>query len=418
MVKHYGFLFLLLFCTKMTAQYTDVINSNRPGFSESPFAVGLGIVQIEGGFTHQLYKNRATNKRLATNQFMQTVRMGAFFERLEWSGFAFQDNNYFYTDPFEQRRAGASIGFGIKYLLYHHDYKKPKEIRSWKKKNAFDWKRIIPSIGIATSASFYTAPKLNSKDPNLPKDLLFQPTPLFSFTNTHTPESTSNSSFLGRIALLFHNDLNDNWALTTNVVYNKTYDRQDQYAIALSSNYVLSNRWGVFGETRQVLRPEHTAEASVGTAFLANQDLQFDVTIHGGVTELDRSIGFSIGASYRFDKHIDRYKIIEIDGAGNKIIPPKSPPFFTRAGLFFKTIPQKTKELVTVGILSTGDFFRELFKKKKRPKKKRKVKTLRKPSRGVNLLKEQNNRDLLRNEKTTPADNITKPETETPTQNE
>lgn len=405
MVKHYGFLCLLFFCSKMTAQYTDVINSNRPGFSESPFAVGLGVVQIEGGFTHQLYKNRTTNKRLATNQLRQTVRMGAFSERFEWNGFAFQDNNYFYIDPFEQRRAGASFGIGIKYLLYHHNYQKPKEIRSWKEKNAFDWKRLIPSVGIATSASFYTAPKLNSIDPNLPKDLLFQPTPLFSFTSTHTRENTSNSNFLSRIALLLQNDLNDHWVVTTNLVYNKTYNREDQYAISLSSNYVLSDRWAVFGETRHVIRPEHTAEASVGTAFLANQDLQFDAAIHGGVTELGRSIGFSIGASYRFDKHIDHYKIIEIDGAGNKIIPPKPPPFFTRAGLFFKTIPQKTKELVTVGILSTGDFFRELFKKKKRPKKKRKVKALRKPTRGVNLLKEQNNRDLLRNEKTTSSDN-------------
>jgi hypothetical protein len=29
------------------AQYTDIINSNKPGFSESPYSVGKGIYQFE-----------------------------------------------------------------------------------------------------------------------------------------------------------------------------------------------------------------------------------------------------------------------------------------------------------------------------------------------------------------------------------
>ena len=29
------------------AQYTDVINSNKPGFSESPYSVGRGVYQFE-----------------------------------------------------------------------------------------------------------------------------------------------------------------------------------------------------------------------------------------------------------------------------------------------------------------------------------------------------------------------------------
>ena len=29
------------------AQYTDVINSNKPGFSESPYSVGKGVYQFE-----------------------------------------------------------------------------------------------------------------------------------------------------------------------------------------------------------------------------------------------------------------------------------------------------------------------------------------------------------------------------------
>jgi|SaaInl0LU_22_DNA_1037365.scaffolds.fasta_scaffold01158_5 hypothetical protein len=418
MVKQYGFLFLLFFCANITAQYTDVINSNRPGFSESPFAVGLGIFQVEGGFIHQAYKKQTENKRLTLNQLTQTFRMGAFSERFEWNGFAFQDNNYFYKNAFKQRRAGASFGLGVKYLIYNHAYKKPSAIRSWKKRHAFDWKRLIPSVGIAASGSFYFAPKLHSKEPDLPNPLLFPRTPLFSFTNTHILESTRNAHFLGRIALLLQNDLNHNWVVTTNVVYNQTYERTDQFSLIVSSNYVLTKNWAIFGETRQVLSPDHTAEFSIGTAFLAHQNLQFDAAIHRGSAMQGRSSGFSIGASYRFDNHTDSYTIIEIDAAGNKIIPPKRTPFLIKAGRFFKSIPQNTKELVTVGILSTGDFFRELFQKKKKTPKKRRVKRAKKPRRGMNLLKEQTDREILRKAKTNPPNNASNSKTKLSTQTE
>lgn len=43
-------LFIPLFFTgsiSVFSQYTDVINSNKPGFSESPYSVGAGIYQFE-----------------------------------------------------------------------------------------------------------------------------------------------------------------------------------------------------------------------------------------------------------------------------------------------------------------------------------------------------------------------------------
>ena len=45
---------LSLFLTgAIHAQYTDQINSNRPGVSIGAFAVGKGIVQFEGGFEYR-----------------------------------------------------------------------------------------------------------------------------------------------------------------------------------------------------------------------------------------------------------------------------------------------------------------------------------------------------------------------------
>ena len=42
-------LFILFSFTDVNAQYTEVINSNRPGVSESAFSVGTGVVQFEAG---------------------------------------------------------------------------------------------------------------------------------------------------------------------------------------------------------------------------------------------------------------------------------------------------------------------------------------------------------------------------------
>ena len=40
------------------AQYTETINSKRPGFSESPFAVGKRVYQLETGLFYQNSENK------------------------------------------------------------------------------------------------------------------------------------------------------------------------------------------------------------------------------------------------------------------------------------------------------------------------------------------------------------------------
>ena len=45
-------LILIISFNSAYAQYTEVINSNRPGVSKSAFSVGTGVVQLEtGAFT-------------------------------------------------------------------------------------------------------------------------------------------------------------------------------------------------------------------------------------------------------------------------------------------------------------------------------------------------------------------------------
>ena len=41
------FIFFLFSFSSIFSQYTEVINSNKPGFSESPYSVGSGVYQFE-----------------------------------------------------------------------------------------------------------------------------------------------------------------------------------------------------------------------------------------------------------------------------------------------------------------------------------------------------------------------------------
>ena len=64
-------------------QYTDVINSNRPGKSQSAFSVGKTVIQAEGGFYG--IQEEHSDLRYEASGFGSdlSIRYGAFFEQFE-----------------------------------------------------------------------------------------------------------------------------------------------------------------------------------------------------------------------------------------------------------------------------------------------------------------------------------------------
>ena len=82
--------FLLLSLTLLSfldsnAQYTDVINSNRPGKSMSAFSVGKTVIQAELGVygvneKHELLEYQAKGMGTDIN-----IRYGAILEQLEFN---------------------------------------------------------------------------------------------------------------------------------------------------------------------------------------------------------------------------------------------------------------------------------------------------------------------------------------------
>ena len=136
------------------AQYTNVINSNKPGFSESPYSVGTGIYQFESNLFYQDMRVATAKNAPQSLGIDLLFRTSFFLEKLELNSthLTYQrdqvnPNNTLATNDFMSGLSNATIG--AKYLVFQQEFTdKTKEVRSWKRRNAFDKKRLIPSVAV------------------------------------------------------------------------------------------------------------------------------------------------------------------------------------------------------------------------------------------------------------------------------
>ena len=131
------------------AQFTDVINSNRPGKSQSAFSVGKNVFQVESG----LYAFNEKHDLLVTesNGFGTdlSIRYGFMKEELELILDLQYQGDLFKTILGTERRSGfKQTTIGGKYLFYdpNKNYVEKKNLHSWKAKYKFKWREFIPSL--------------------------------------------------------------------------------------------------------------------------------------------------------------------------------------------------------------------------------------------------------------------------------
>lgn len=106
----FTFTFLLVFTTNnLLAQYTEVINSNRPGVSRSAFSVGTNVLQFEVGPYIINEEHSRLDYEVAGWGTDFSARYGLLFEELEinvegtFQNDTFTDNRGFI--PVEDSRA-------------------------------------------------------------------------------------------------------------------------------------------------------------------------------------------------------------------------------------------------------------------------------------------------------------------------
>ena len=385
MSKNLFYFFLFLIAPQITfAQYTEIINSNRPGASESTYAVGTGVFQVENGIAHHkiILDNGKKDSYLNNLLFL---RQGLLLDELEINFMFHYNEAAISMDANDNIHKGFldSYGIGLKYLLYNHQIvDNSKNIRSWKKRHAFNWSQFIPSV--AATVRYIVHPK-----------------------STNLGFTSANKGGLGA-GLLFQNQLRYNWNLLATINTDGIGSNEWKFFTTITSTYTFNNKWSIYAENIQTNEritqdsDDHKIEhwkRNMGFAYLVHKNLQIDASANWS-SLYKNSFGISAGISWRIDRH-----------KGSTDIQKENTPFErlqikdtvdSIEGTFDPVNRKKSfgQHLVTVGfflkksIRKTGRFFSNVFSKKTR---KRNETSLKKPLRGVHLSKEHKSHSKPKN---------------------
>ena len=301
-MKRVFLLFIFFSYIQITnAQYTEIINSKRPGFSESPYSIGTGVFQFETGLFHRSNSNESQLENPNTIGGELFFRYGKFFEKLEFNvKIAYQNDKLKDPSGTNYNISGISdLTIGAKYLIYEQNYTdKSKEIRSWKRKMAFDKKRLIPSVGV------------------------------FAGVNTNfLGNGFKENELTIKGAILLQNDFSDRLVLLTNLIVDKILSDSNKYSYIATMTYALNFKWSYFIESQGIFEKKYHPKFHFGTgiAYLFSRDLQLDISARTNFFDDYSFVYSSIGFAWRLDRHTDQ--IIQQRPPKNRI---KKGNFFSR----------------------------------------------------------------------------------------
>jgi len=239
---------ILLLTGTISAQYTNVINSNRPGLSESPYSVGTGVYQLETSFFYTETSKYPTFYRPQSYGADFLLRSSFLNEKLEFNiNLAYQNQEVGFQNIFNSsyRQPGLSkLVVAAKYLVYEKKYEdKSKEIRSWVARNSFDWKRLIPSVAIYAGA------------------------------NTGIVENIYKTNrFSPKVGILLQNDLSDNFNIITNMFYDRIGTKLPELSYIITATYNYKPRWSIFIENQSMF-DKYQYQSNIGTGIDTCQTL-------------------------------------------------------------------------------------------------------------------------------------------------
>ena len=321
-------IFFLFFLQIGWAQYTEVINSKRPGFSDTPYSVGTKVYQVEGGLFYKNVGNFQFFDPISNQTFEYgstgigtdiVFRTGQFFERLEFNlDLAVQNESKDYTKPMAFSESGfglSKLTIGAKYLLYQPEYTdKTKEIHSWKARNSFDKRRLIPAVGVYAG-----------------------------FNTNLLQEMYKNAGGVSpRFAIFTQNDLSNRLILLTNFIMDNLFTDQSENSYIITVTYSLTEKWSVFGENQGFFRSNvpNDFQFGAGGAYLINNNMQADFSARMIFDERnDSSYLIGAGISWRLDRHKDQ--IITAKTDNNEPLIKEKKGFF--GGLFAGGLFKKNK---------------------------------------------------------------------------
>lgn len=286
-MKIYKSLFFLFFlgCFTSHAQYTETINTNRPGDSQGAFAVGPGVLQLETGGKYGGGRHILLQTETDIWGIDYAVRYGILFEELEINltgSFLDSSVNYEVGTETETRqfRNFDENAIGAKYLIYD-PYKNAKEkkpnLYSWNAAPEFYWSDLIPAISVYAGLNF-------------------------SFgDNPYIHEGEGNIS--PRVAVITQNNWGA-WVLVLNLIGDKLGQTYPTYSAIATLTHSFNPKFVAFTEFQGIMSDVYSDEiVRGGVAYLFHEDMQADLSGLLNFKDTPSRWEVSLGLSYRFDWH-------------------------------------------------------------------------------------------------------------------
>ena len=276
----------------VSAQYTDVINSNRPGLSVSAYAVGKNVVQVEMGLFYEQSDHSLLNTQSDLWGTNFSLRYGLLFEQLElnYEG-TFQDQDIIYQnfDLKAKRRDFSRNRLGLKFLIYD-PFKNPERnkpnLYSWRANHKFQFKNLLPAVSLYAGANFVLGDN-----------------PYYPYEPTVSP----------RAMIATQSRLTPRMVMITNTAYDRIGTDDPEFSYLISFSHAFRNpKWSAFME-HQGIQSDRYADLLLrgGVAYLINESIQVDLGLGASFKNTPSRVFVSAGGSYRFDFHKD--KLIPID---------------------------------------------------------------------------------------------------------
>ena len=299
------FFLIVVNCFSINSQYTETINSNRPGLSHGAFSIGKNVLQFELGYKNSNYENSYyNNSKILENKISYTIRYGFLNNKLE----VFLDGSYSenkVTDNIKNNSYNNSFlgkqTLGFKFLVFD-----PFKNKKWHSVNLLSWKKnrnikltdFIPAFSVYTGLNYIPVKTNSFDDP-------------FSIFKKGSVFEINEKSVNSKVGLITQNHFLGKWVLVNNI----SLDRLGtSYSIlnlitTLTHNYK-NPRWSSFLEFETFKNDIYSDNYyKFGTAYLFNNDLQIDSSFGFNSKKTPSNFYVGLGISTRFDWYEDELPV-------------------------------------------------------------------------------------------------------------
>ena len=304
-MKKHLIIFLILAPLVLSAQYTETINSNRPGTSHGAFSVGKDVLQFELGISQlNLNHKYLDNSSVKGNSINYNVRYGLHFENLELflkGGFVKREiknfiiNGRFFATRDEKFFSEHKIG--LKFLVFD-----PFKNKKWHGENLYSWKAqrrikltdLIPAISVFAGGDFVLVDHIQYDDH-------FYRTKKQQYLY---PDQAPFSPFFG---IATQNHFQGKWVVVNNISIENLVGEYSNINYLFTLTHNLTNpKWSIFAEFQHFDNQIYSDNLiKFGIANLLSKNSQIDFNMGTSLKDTPTYSYFDLGFSKRFDWHKD-----------------------------------------------------------------------------------------------------------------